>query len=99
MAGGRWQVGDMLYRSFFILFLIPALGLALFFLIDRSAPLGWFILASIFVALVSFSALKLKSRAMLRAERGCCASCGYDLTGNISGRCPECGNCICSRAD
>ena len=21
----------------------------------------------------------------------CCTSCGYDLTGNVSGRCPECG--------
>jgi hypothetical protein len=25
-----------------------------------------------------------------RVPAGCCA-CGYDLTGNISGRCPECG--------
>jgi hypothetical protein len=23
-----------------------------------------------------------------------CASCGYDLTGNVSGRCPECGEAI-----
>jgi hypothetical protein len=22
---------------------------------------------------------------------GHCAACGYDLTGNLSGRCPECG--------
>jgi len=22
---------------------------------------------------------------------GHCANCGYDLTGNVSGRCPECG--------
>lgn len=22
---------------------------------------------------------------------GCCEHCGYDLTGNISGKCPECG--------
>lgn len=22
---------------------------------------------------------------------GTCRSCGYDLTGNVSGRCPECG--------
>lgn len=32
---------------------------------------------------------------MLRQRRsrrpGCCAACGYDLTGNLSGRCPECG--------
>jgi len=23
---------------------------------------------------------------------GCCQNCGYDLTGNVSGRCPECGS-------
>lgn len=26
-----------------------------------------------------------------RVKPGCCAKCGYDLTGNMSGRCPECG--------
>ncbi len=25
---------------------------------------------------------------------GHCANCGYDLTGNVSGRCPECGNTV-----
>jgi hypothetical protein len=29
------------------------------------------------------------------ASRDCC-ECGYDLTGNISGRCPECGTPIAS---
>jgi hypothetical protein len=27
-----------------------------------------------------------------------CAGCGYDLTGNISGRCPECGQAVGGRA-
>lgn len=26
-----------------------------------------------------------------RTPRGVCLGCGYDLTGNVSGRCPECG--------
>lgn len=26
-----------------------------------------------------------------RPAAGCCRTCGYDLTGNVSGRCPECG--------
>ena len=26
-----------------------------------------------------------------RYPRGHCQGCGYDLTGNVSGRCPECG--------
>lgn len=29
-----------------------------------------------------------------RIPPGCCRHCGYDLTGNVSGRCPECG-CAC----
>ena len=29
-----------------------------------------------------------------RQERGRCAGCGYDLTGNVSGLCPECGDRI-----
>jgi len=33
-------------------------------------------------------------RARLRAARGRCTKCGYDLTGNVSGRCPECGEPI-----
>jgi len=30
-------------------------------------------------------------RQTLRANRGCCEKCGYDLTGNTTGRCSECG--------
>lgn len=30
-------------------------------------------------------------RRSVRKWRGCCADCGYNLTGNRSGRCPECG--------
>ncbi len=26
-----------------------------------------------------------------RMRVGCCEECGYDLTGNTTGRCPECG--------
>ena len=29
--------------------------------------------------------------ARFQAEPGHCRRCGYDLTGNLSGRCPECG--------
>lgn len=30
-------------------------------------------------------------RRCLRRRRGICVECGYDLTGNVSGICPECG--------
>ncbi len=29
-----------------------------------------------------------------RRKRGLCVKCGYDLTGNVSGRCPECGEAV-----
>ena len=29
-----------------------------------------------------------------RLTVGCCQACGYDLTGNVSGTCPECGHHI-----
>ena len=33
----------------------------------------------------------LRRRRARRAAAGRCARCGYDLTGNVSGVCPECG--------
>jgi hypothetical protein len=33
------------------------------------------------------------SRRRVRAA-GCCSSCGYNLTGNVSGVCPECGTAV-----
>ncbi len=33
-------------------------------------------------------------RRWIRCKRGLCLKCGYDLTGNVSGVCPECGEKI-----
>ena len=33
-------------------------------------------------------------RARLVANQGRCGACGYDLTGNVSGACPECGEAV-----
>jgi hypothetical protein len=30
-------------------------------------------------------------RSWRRSRKGCCPFCGYNLTGNTSGACPECG--------
>lgn len=32
-----------------------------------------------------------RTRRLVRYARGLCTHCGYDLTGNLSGTCPECG--------
>ncbi|UCF32274.1 MAG: hypothetical protein JSV78_08045 [Phycisphaerales bacterium] len=37
-------------------------------------------------------------RRRLRRERGLCLHCGYDLTGNVTNVCPECGTQIEDRA-
>ena len=34
--------------------------------------------------------VRLRSRSLVPGPR--CEACGYNLTGNTSGRCPECGN-------
>ena len=36
-------------------------------------------------------AARLYRRTRFRRRPGQCAECGYDLTGNVSGVCPECG--------
>lgn len=36
-------------------------------------------------------AKRINRRRAEREARGLCRRCGYNLSGNISGRCPECG--------
>jgi hypothetical protein len=33
-----------------------------------------------------------------RPPKGVCRECGYDLTGNVSGKCPECGTYVNPKA-
>jgi DNA-directed RNA polymerase subunit RPC12/RpoP len=56
-----------------------------------ASPVG----AAVGVALIMAS-LWLPARPPPRS--GICRHCGYDLTGNISGRCPECGLRVLARA-
>jgi len=48
-------------------------------------------------ALGVVAAAKSVARARVfrrRVDTSCCGVCGYDLTGNVSGRCPECGEAV-----
>jgi hypothetical protein len=47
------------------------------------------VLATALIACVAGVLIALRRRARPRAGR--CDVCGYNLTGNVSGRCPECG--------
>jgi len=46
------------------------------------------------IAVLSGALSVVLFRAGCRGSRGTCSKCGYDLTGNVSGRCPECGELI-----
>jgi hypothetical protein len=35
-----------------------------------------------------------RARVRQQMRHGHCLTCGYDLTGNVSGRCPECGTAV-----
>lgn len=48
------------------------------------------------VACGEYVAWRRGQREAARMGRGQCTACGYDLTGNVSGVCPECGSAIAS---
>ena len=59
----------------------------------RSFP-AWMTVAAVLLLVLAplLTPLLIGSiRAPRRQRRGLCRSCGYNLTGNVSGRCPECG--------
>lgn len=45
----------------------------------------------VIMAYPAFVLARWLRRGRLRWERGACLACGYDLTGNVTGTCPECG--------
>lgn len=56
---------------------------------------AWWLIALAFtLPPLGVAAIKRIRRARRRA--GLCGKCAYDLTGNVSGICPECGTKICS---
>jgi hypothetical protein len=91
----KWKTADSFYFSF-----IAALftGVCYFvYKVSESWPRteSWFI-GSIFSILGICIAVEVaqdeRRRRYMNRKRLClCLSCGYDLTGNVSGTCPECG--------
>jgi hypothetical protein len=68
--------------------------------ISRTIYVGeirWVWLAAVTSVLPLLTATRLTRRAIVTRRRrrvGHCSTCGYDLTGNVSGACPECGTAI-----
>ena len=48
-------------------------------------------LSTTILAVLVFGAYLPARRYRRRLDAGQCVQCGYDLTGNVSGICPECG--------
>ena len=46
---------------------------------------------AVFAAYPTVAFMRGPVRRWRRRRKGWCLSCGYDLTGNVSGVCPECG--------
>lgn len=57
--------------------------------IGFSIPLNWFAGGSAVASLMFLITFLRKRRRLIAC--GACMKCGYDLTGNVSGVCPECG--------
>jgi hypothetical protein len=52
---------------------------------------AWLLAISGSVLIARVVALQRLTSTMVRRDRNQCLSCGYDLTANASGVCPECG--------
>lgn len=46
---------------------------------------------ALFAAYPAFAFIRGPLRRRRRRRKGSCVKCGYDLTGNVTGECPECG--------
>jgi hypothetical protein len=60
-----------------------------------AVPLAYPALLSAAAATASLLTL---ARRRARGRQGQCRKCGYDLTGNLSGKCPECGTPVTTPA-
>ena len=84
----RWEVGEndhpMRLWPVFRRFANPLVGRVS----SIGVPLGIPLLVCVFTIILL---MRLDRRRILP---GHCQNCGYDLTGNVSGRCPECGTAI-----
>jgi len=71
---------------------IPMMVLA-FLALGAGVPIVWLMCGSFSASVVIACAFgRWKYRELVKQYPvGCCRICGYNLTGNVSGRCPECG--------
>jgi predicted RNA-binding Zn-ribbon protein involved in translation (DUF1610 family) len=85
-----------------LLFLLVTLGAIIPMSIWNLPEFIWTLMSTILLLLeilIAFFCVRpvyrlLRWRTIYDPENRYCGSCGYDLTGNVSGVCPECGEAI-----
>ncbi|UCC32287.1 MAG: hypothetical protein JSU86_08395 [Phycisphaerales bacterium] len=60
---------------------------------ERTVVVPFWMLVMLFALWPVLSFIRGPLRRARRRAAGCCRHCGYNLTGNTSGVCPECGQC------
>lgn len=60
----------------------------------RSLRIPLWLPLALFSATPTVALIRGPPRRYRRHDKGLCLKCGYNLTGNVSGRCPECGEAV-----
>ncbi len=88
----HWPPGSVVKPAESDYLLLPYIG--------RNASNGFMVLLPLWPLVVAGAAgAMLVRRYYGRVLPGHCRECGYDLTGNTSGRCPKCGNGVVTSVD
>jgi hypothetical protein len=85
----RKQISFLLPDAIAVYLMIGVTALAIY----TRHPSAWMFATATNVALIANLVVRYRLKTRLkRLLTGRCAGCGYDLTGNVSGTCPECGS-------
>src|SRR5688500_10095318 len=104
---------QLIHHAASALFVLPVLGISIWGAVQEPELLNpwnntflselWILILPALVcsSLIMANALfgfRAAWRAIRPGAAGRCLACGYDLTGNVSGTCPECGTAIPARS-
>ena len=87
----------ILFAVLITVLLLPCLGFSVFGFLASGEPgtsLVWFLIYGFFILLFLLAISYTWWSALRRLDtglKGVCAGCGYNLSGTVGPRCPECG--------
>ena len=88
LRGTGWKiyVDDTSFDFHFSLRVLPIFGF-----VGKHAGVKYFAIPLLWPCLIIAIPTGMLFWRDCRPPKGHCQNCGYNLTGNVSGRCPECG--------